>query len=67
MLTSVKCIVKLSVMLDLPEVEELQDLLFWVIWGMIKVEVAENDLNSLFATTLEVVSTITARRIWAGK
>jgi hypothetical protein len=34
---------------------------------MIKVEVAENDLNSLFATTLEVVPTISARRIWAGK
>jgi hypothetical protein len=34
---------------------------------MVEVEVAENDLNSLFATTLEVITAVAARRIWAGE
>jgi hypothetical protein len=34
---------------------------------MVEVEVAENDLNSLFTTTLEVIPAVAARRIWAGE
>jgi hypothetical protein len=34
---------------------------------MVEVEVAENDLNPFFATTLEVVPTFAARWIWTGK
>jgi hypothetical protein len=34
---------------------------------MVEVEVAENDLNSLFTTTLEVIPAVAARRIGVGE
>jgi hypothetical protein len=34
---------------------------------MVEVEVTENDLNSLFTTTLEIIAAVAARWIWAGE